>query len=186
MRPNPRLSLSIAPPWSYGFNLDWLIETHGKRAIRVDTATHLSEGAKLELAEAAWRVRSRVRSALVKHMVANQLTEMLRAEESVRTERVNLLKKRLAVGEVSRPDVDTVQVELVTLRLALTAAEGRVEETRAILAASLGVPVASSKGLPIKWDALKNPPSPDTLTAEDLQSAGPPEPPRCTTNAYAV
>src|SRR5581483_1910630 len=57
-------------PWVLGFNFDIPIETAGKRQIRIAQAEALSTAAGYELAEAIWKVRSRVRDALAEYLMS--------------------------------------------------------------------------------------------------------------------
>ena len=65
-RPNPTVTWSLAyepvkdafSPWIPGLVFDLPIETAGKRRFRTEQARHLSESARLNLATAAWQVRS--------------------------------------------------------------------------------------------------------------------------------
>ena len=88
-RPNPTISAgggytdSKAAPYVLRFGLDWLIETAGKREYRTQRARNLTQSARLSLGEAAWEVRSRVRSALLDHLLAScelDLAEIRSAE----------------------------------------------------------------------------------------------------------
>ena len=72
-RPNPTLGLTPQyvfnprgePPWVATLNLDWPIETAGKRGARVAQARHLSESARLNIAAAAWQARSQLRGSVI-------------------------------------------------------------------------------------------------------------------------
>ncbi len=180
-RPNP--VLSFAPqyttnadigtsPWTLGFSLDVPIETAGKRGHRIDRAQHLGEGARLTLAETAWRVRASLRGALAEHLLAAQVLNALRAEEMARNRAAVLIERRLAMGEVSRPDLDGARAELASASLALRAAEGRVGETRAALAAAIGIPDSALEGTALGWPELETPPDADAITAAAVHEAG--------------
>jgi outer membrane protein TolC len=180
-RPNPSLSTSTrystngAPgllPWTFGLTFDILIETAGKRSYRIAQAEHLTEAARLDLAATAWQVRSRVRAALLEHLLAVRDLDLLRAQESVRAEAVSFLERRFEVGEVSRPDVDAVQTELANTKLALRTAEGRIAESQVALAAALGLPGWSLDGATLVWPELDTPPTEETLSPATLQRAG--------------
>jgi len=177
-RPNPTLGLTPgytdAPesPWLYGLTFDLPIETAGKRGYRLARAERLTEAARLQLAESAWQVRSRVRVALVEHLLVLRELDLLRAEEAVRSEALSLEEARLAVGEASRPDVDAARADLANARLALRAIEGRVGERRTALAAALGVPVGALDGTTSDWPQLDAPPAEDTLAPATIQRAG--------------
>ncbi len=54
---NPPSGIS---PWYLAFNLDIPIETAGKRGYRIELAGYLAEAARLNIAGAAWQVRSRL------------------------------------------------------------------------------------------------------------------------------
>lgn len=155
-----------------GFNLDIPIETAGKRDRRIERAEHLSEAARLQLAETVWRVRSRLRTALVNDALAMAETNLLREELSMRRARLDLLQQRFKVGEVSRPDVDAVSVELISAQVAGQAAESRFKEAEAALAAAIGVPVSAVHGIEIDWEEVSEPPSVAEITKEPLHAAG--------------
>ncbi len=177
-RPNPSIDLgagySDAPesPWLYGLSFDVPIETAGKRSDRIVHARHLTEAARLQLAEAGWQVRSRVRAALVTHLLARRNLHALRAEARTRAETVALMEQRLAAGEVSQPDVELAGIELDRTRLAIHAVEGAVAESRAELAAALGLPLAALADAHFVWRDLEAPPAEETLSPATLQRAG--------------
>lgn len=170
-RPNPTLSITPGVPSPYLFGIDFSIpvETAGKRGYRVERARILSEAARLDVADAGWKVRSGVRKALLDYFLAIRALVLLHAEEHLRIEEVWLLEKRLAVGEIPRPEVDVARIALSKTNLALRAAEGRVSETRAILAAAISVPVATLDGIDFSWASLDHPPSTDSLAPQRIQ-----------------
>lgn len=174
-RPNP--TIRVAPgttnspesPWLFAFSFNLPIETAGKRGYRIERAAGLSEAALLDLGNAAWKVRSQLRVALVGQLVAARELDVLIRQQQVLAERVSLLQARLQVGEIPRPEVDVAQIELSSTRLALRAAEGRVNETRAALAAVVGVPVTALDGVDFVWPDFNQPPSLHSLSAEKIQ-----------------
>ena len=170
-RPNPTLSLAPGVPSPWLLNLDFAvpIETAGKRGHRMQSARSLDQAAQLDLADAAWKVRSGVRLALLNGLLASRNLDALRSEEELRREQVKLLEQRLAVGEIARPEVDTARIELSKTHLAIAAAEGRVNETRAALAASMAVPVVALEGMDFAWAALDSPPAAESLSPAAIQ-----------------
>lgn len=177
-RPNP--SVGVAPgyedapesPWLYGVTFDIPIETAGKRGHRVARARHLGDATRLELAQTAWRVRSRVRAALADDLLAVRALDLWQAEEKLRTDAVRLMADRLAVGEVSRPDVDTARADLLRTTLAVQAARGEIAGARSALATALGLPLAALDGATLAWAELEAPPTTDALAAAAVQRAG--------------
>lgn len=179
--PNPTLGAGVGrgrgqeagvSPWVYGFNLDMPVDFLWKRGYHVEQAGHLAEAALWGLAETAWRVRSRLRAALLDHIVAERDLQLREAEEAVRSEIVQVMSRRLEVGETFRLEVDRAQVEHGAARMALRAGEGRVGETRAALAAALGVPGAALEGTRFTWPDFEKPPSEEALSLSTVQAAG--------------
>jgi cobalt-zinc-cadmium efflux system outer membrane protein len=159
-------------PWIYGFSLSLPLDTLWKRGYKIEESERLGEAALLALAEAGWRVRSRVRAALAEHLFALRELDLRRLEEVVRVEVVAALERKLALGEIFRLDVDAAQGELSNARLAIHTAEGRAAESRAQLAGALGVPHSALKGKSFAWPGLESPPSLASLSLETAQKTG--------------
>src|SRR5438445_383580 len=127
------------------------IEPAGKRGYRIERAEHLTEAARLELADVVWRVRSQVRATLAEHLFARRELELFEAEEGTGAESVAVMEKRLAAGDVSRPDVDLAQAELASTHLAARTAQTRLAESRASVPHALGLPPAGLDGARLGW-----------------------------------
>lgn len=170
-RPNPTLSVSPGVPIPYLLEIDFAvpIETHGKRGIRIERAQNLSEATRLNLANTAWKVRNGVRTALTTYFLAVRQKELLRMDERLRSEQVKLLGQRLAAGEISRPEADSSRLALASTQVALRAADGRIPETKASLAAAIGIPVAALDDAELAWPEFATPPSVDSLSPELIQ-----------------
>jgi outer membrane protein, heavy metal efflux system len=170
-RPNPSLSVAPGIPSPYLFNLDFAvpIETAGKRGHRIQSARSLENAARFDLADSAWKVRSGVRTELLNYLLASRSLDLLRSEEQVRGEQVNILEQRFAVGEIPRPEVDLARIELSKTHLAVSTAEGLIADAKAALAASIGIPVAGLQGFNFSWSDLDSPPSAESLSTEQIQ-----------------
>lgn len=170
-RPNPTLSVSPGVPSPYLFSLDLSvpIETAGKRGHRIEAARSLDQAARLDLAQAAWNIRSAVRNALLSCLLESRTLNLLRSEASVRGEQVGLLDQRLAVGEIALPDVSLQRIALSKTRLAIHVAEGQLGQDRAVLAASIGIPVEALEGAKFSWTGLESPPSTASLSLQTIQ-----------------
>jgi cobalt-zinc-cadmium efflux system outer membrane protein len=154
--PNPTLSLTPGIPSPYLFDLPLIfpIETHGKRALRIEEARDLSSAAKTALAEAAWKVSSDLRKALLAYQMAEANLALSRSTERLETLQVALLDRRLAAGEGSRPAVQAARIALSNIRFTIRVNEGLVATRRAALAGSIGVPVAALDGLELRWPQI--------------------------------
>ena len=178
MKPNPTVNGSAGytdagpSPFVLRFGLDWPIETAGKRGYRTERANHLTEAARISLGETAWQVRSRVRSALLEHLLASRELALLRREIAIRREAVGIYEKRLAVGEASRPEVDTSRTALTLLQVSMQRAISAEKETRAALEASVGLVPGVLEGVGIAWSSLDQPPAEERVPIRNVQRAG--------------
>jgi cobalt-zinc-cadmium efflux system outer membrane protein len=177
-RPNPSIAIgggytnSPESPLVFRFLPGVPIETAGKRGYRILRAQQMAEAARLELAEAAWKVRSAIRSALAGHLFAVEELRLLRVEEAAQLETVKLLDQRFAVGEASRPEADMARAQELNASLSLEAARGRVAETLAVLAGAIGVPASALAGIRFDWPAFERPVSAEALPLADVERAG--------------
>lgn len=170
-RPNPTLGISPGIPSPYLFTLDFAvpIETAGKRAYRVQSARYLDQAARLDFADSAWTVLSGVRLALLNYLLASRSLELVRSEEQVRADQVNILERILSSGEIPRFDVDLARIEFSKTEVAMRAAEGQTAEAKASLAAALGIPVAGLQDVEFLWLDVDTPPTPESLSPAEVQ-----------------
>ena len=177
-RPNPSVSAGAGytdaegKPYALAFALDWPIETAGKRNYRTQVAQNVAEASRISLGEAAWQVRSRVRAALLDHLLALRDLETLQQEERTRSEAVDVFEKRLALGDVSRPDVDVARTSLMLVQLSIERASGSMEETRVALEGALGLAPGALQKVALTWRSLENPPTEESLALSTVQRAG--------------
>ncbi len=179
--PNPTVGLEVQrvmghvqllTPWTYGFNLNLPVDELWKRGHRISAAEGLSAAARFALAETAWRARSRLRAALLDHVLAMKDLELRRVEEAVRAEVVKIMELRLALGETFRLDVDSAKARHAAAQLEIHASEGQVAESRTILAGALGVPVGALEGVTFGWPDLEKLPAEGELSLDKVQIAG--------------
>lgn len=170
-RPNPTLNISpgVPSPYLFSLDLDFPIETAGKRGYRIRSARDSGEAARFDLADEAWTVHSGVRAALLEYVLAQRKYALLSVEEELRTTQANLLQERLAAGEIARSEVDSAQIALSQSRLEGVAAEDAIDEARTKLAASIGLPDAALQDFDFSWTDLENPPPQASLTPEQIQ-----------------
>ena len=177
MKPNPSVSIGpgyeTAPesPFMFGFDLLLPIETAGKRGYRIAEAQHLSEASRVQIAEAAWDVRSRVRAALANCIFAEHTAVILRTQEARQSQYVQLLEGRYRAGEIALPEVTPARIDLTNLRQVLRTAEGQVGIAHASLAAAIGIPESGLNSKTIEWSDTDNLPSPSTLSVASLRTA---------------
>ncbi len=159
-------------PWTWIFDLSFPIEIGGKRQHRKARAQALSEAARAGLAEAAWRVRQGLRTALVEHLAARRALDSRRAEESARVELVALLEARLEAGMVSAPEIDAARLDHAKARASLYSAEAKAAGSRAELATALGLPAAALENAALDERELDQLPEAEALGLPAVQRAG--------------
>lgn len=172
-RPNPTIALSPGIPSPWLFNLSFLfpVQTAGKRGYQIAQAKLQTEMARIDVASSAWSVRSALRQALVNYLVATRNVQLMRAEERLRRGRVTLLQARFAAGDIARSPVAAARVQLSNAQLAVSDAEGRVGETKAALAAAIGIPVSGIEDANFSWPDFARPPTIASLSPARVQRA---------------
>ena len=170
-RPNPTFDFVPGVPTPYLLTQDFLfvVETAGKRGYRVQMAQHLDDAARFDLADSAWTLVIGVRLALLNYLVASRNLELLRSEEKVREDQVEILEQGSAVGEITRLNVDAARIELAKTQVAIRTAEGQAADTKAALAAAIGIPGAGLGAAEFSWPDRDAPPARESLSAEQVQ-----------------
>ncbi len=178
-RPNPSIGLgpaytaSEAPsfaPWAIGaVEINFPIETAGRRGYRIAKAEHLADATALGVAQVTWQIRSAVRASLVSHVAAEREYELARAYESTSARIVTLLQERVDAGESSAPELNLALANLSAARVKASQAQSRVMATLGALAASVGVPVEVLTGTVISWPGFDRPAKETSLTPEYIQ-----------------
>jgi outer membrane protein, heavy metal efflux system len=170
-RPNPTISVApgIPSPYLFGLNFTVPFESAGKRGLRMEEASDLSQSARLALGEAAWRVESGVRGALVNYFLAVRQLALLCREAQLRAEQAALLEERFRTGEIARPQWVASRVALESTRVSVRAAEGQTNEARAAVAAAVGVPAAALAQVQFSWPDFETLPGERKLSSEVVQ-----------------
>ncbi len=163
-RPNPSVSMALgydtgvpgAPsPWIVPINVNWPIETAGKRGLRLAQARHLAAAARWQLIGTVWQVRSRVRTALLDLYAARRTESLLAREQAAQSKAVRLLQGQFEVGTVSSYRVAQARGALDGTTLARQAAAGAVRQARIRLAGALGVAPHALTGVRLSFAELR-------------------------------
>jgi outer membrane protein, heavy metal efflux system len=160
-RPNP--VLSVAPgysmnapsgvsPWFPLMSIDVPIETAGKRGYRIAQAEHLSEAARLNIAGAAWQVRSSLRASLLDYVSARQRSQSLQRLLQTQQQIVALLEERLKAGAVARTELTPFRLALAKANLDYGDAARQAAESRARVAESIGLAARTTDGVEFTLD----------------------------------
>src|SRR5438552_5183125 len=161
-----------ASPYAFQLNPEIPFETAGRRQYRTQRAQQLAEAERFSLAESAWRIRSRLRTALDDHVISTRELEQRRAEAQIRQEIVAIYERRLEVGEVATPFVTAARTDLSRVQLEIEQLQGRVIETRAAIAGIVGLPAPALDNIQFALADLEKPPTEQALKIQDVQKRG--------------
>jgi outer membrane protein TolC len=150
-------------------NLDWPIETAGKRGARVAQARHLSESARLTIAATAWQVRSQLRGSVLDFASATRREALLRRQLAVQERVVASLEQRRDAGALASSEITPTRLLLQKVRLDLSEAQRQQAEAHARVAESIGVPVSALTGIEIAYDLTSPNADLDRLTSSEVR-----------------
>lgn len=176
-RPNPSLNAtpgydtttSIPSPWIPLTFVDIPIETAGKRKYRRAQAVHLSEAARLNLATAAWLVRSAVRSSLIELTAAERRLALLQQQLAFEEQAASLLDEQVKAGAKAASEVSPVRLALTRLQLDVADARRLRVGARNRLAEAIGVPVRALDEVKLATAQLKPRTSPAELASPEVR-----------------
>ena len=177
-RPNPSLSISptwvrnvvtAAVPWIAASAISIPIETAGKRGFRIDKTEHLTEAARLRIADAAWLVRGRLRLAMLEVYAAQEAEGLLQQQLTFQRAMTERLEQQLLAGEMSRFEVTRSHLALNQLQLNISAARKRSAESRVQLATAIGLPVEALTGIELDFTPLSKPPDLNSIPVQRLK-----------------
>src|SRR5215469_2790613 len=170
-RPNPTFDFTPGVPSPYLLTQDFLfaIETAGKRRLRAQIASNLTDAARFDLADSAWTVLMGLRLALLNYLVASQNLDFLRSEQKSREDQAAILEQVLSAGEITRFDVDLARIELSKTTVAVRTAEGQVADAKAALATAIGLPMAALDSIEFSWPGMDKPPVPASFSVDQVR-----------------
>ncbi len=162
--PNPELnatatlhSITTPSPWTVGALINFLLETTGRRELRIAQADRLAEAARLDLTSASWLVRGRVRSAMVSIWAAQTRGKLLAKRKELQTELVNVLEKQLDAGDVTALIVSRERSALSQIRLTAEDVARQLAEAKVQLATAAGMPVSAFAEAELAFGAIESP-----------------------------
>ncbi|OZB58166.1 MAG: hypothetical protein B7X31_13910 [Thiomonas sp. 13-66-29] len=178
--PNPSLHLfeqhhSLAPaglsPWSYGLALGIPWQSTELRQARVAQADALADAAGLNLAAAAWQIRSAVRVRFVGLDAALQRVDLLKLELAQRKRALKLLQQQYVLGAITASTWSMARIREQQARAGVLNAQGQVADQRAALAGALGLPLDALAHLRLDFSGIQDPPTRKRLPSPAVQRA---------------
>lgn len=164
-RPNPSAKTSVqrnldatgVSPWTLGLDLNFTLETAGKRGDRIAQARYLAEAARRRLAAATWQVASRLRRRLLTLYQARQSEVILQRLETAQARYVALLDERQAAGDLSSFEFSQMHIAFDDTRLRRRAAEKQAAVATARVADAVGVPTPALAGVDLALSSFDHP-----------------------------
>ena len=141
-------------PWSLGVAIELPVGTRARREARLDKAELLSDAAEIEIASAAWRVRSAVRDALIDLISSSQRKRVLRQRLLIQRQMEQLVKRRVEAGMLSSRDLGMERIAVAGIEAAIALEDTRYANARGDLARALGLPLETVQSLSVANDAL--------------------------------
>lgn len=176
-RPNPRLKTATQyttnpggkPPWTLGFNIDFLLETAGKRQDRVAQAEQQALAARARLAQRAFHARSVLRRRLLALYRARHAVTILRAQRDAQARYLAFLTRATRAGNLSSFARTQTALALDATRLQLARAEQEAAVARAQTARAIGVPARALHGVALSLSLFDHPALPAARLAPHLE-----------------
>ena len=177
-RPNPSITVTptwirnlatAAVPWIAASAINIPIETAGKRGFRIDKTEHLTDAARLRIADAVWLVRGRLRLAMLEAYAAKIAERLVQRQLTIQQAMTGRLEQQMSVGEITRLEVIRSHLALNQLQLNVSAARKRGAESRVMLAAAIGVPVDALSGIELDFTALSKPPALNSIPVQNMK-----------------
>lgn len=160
-RPIPTLNGNVAhsnlangdkSPSAFALSIDIPLETSNKRDIRIENARHLSQAAKLDIAQTAWQLRNQVAQTLNEYQFNQQQMQLLTEAQTRRLEIVAIHQKRVTLGAASNVELSTAKLQLQTAASELTVVQQNKLVLLSKLASNLGLPLAKVTAMHLASD----------------------------------
>ncbi len=144
-------------PWTLGLELEIPLVAQGKRAALTERSAFLADAADLDVAIAAWTVRSRVRDRYLELQANRDALQLLDAQLAARKDMLSLVKRRVEAGMLSARDLGAERVAYSQLELLRSRELARQQRMRGELAAALGLSLEVLERMNLIFDADVSP-----------------------------
>ena len=168
--PNPNLQLAptydtttTAPPWTVGPVVTFLIQSYGARPARIAQARARTEQAREAIAVTSWKLRGKVRTAMLDLWAAQQAAALAAQRASLAERYRAVVAQRYQAGMVSAATLTTATLALDQAELELASQRRASRLGRGSLAAALGVPTTALDGIDLDMRGIAHPRPPGRL-----------------------
>jgi outer membrane protein TolC len=140
-------------PWSLGLELEIPLVSQGKLAARTERGAFLADAADIDIANAAWTVRSRVRDRCLDLQTAGETLAALDAQLGARKEMLAMVSRRVDAGLMSTRDLGAERLAVFQLELSRSQAHAAQQHALGALAAALGLSLEVVEHMKLSLDA---------------------------------
>ncbi|MDP1657996.1 MAG: TolC family protein [Methylotenera sp.] len=158
-------------PFAFGLSIDIPIETANKRNIRIENAQHLSQTAKLEIAQAAWQLRQNIAQTLTEYQFNQKQLNLLTSEVARRQEIVAIYEKRVSLGAASNVELSTAKLQLQTIISEQNIKQQNKLVLVSTLAKNLGLPLTKVEAMQLAGSSGKQTMPPNNQSKQLQTSA---------------
>ncbi len=149
-------------PFAYQFSIDIPIETHNKRQIQIEGFSHLTEIAKLGIAQTAWQLRQNIALTLIEMRWQVTQQQLLKNEVANKENIVSMLEKRKQFGLASSIELSQSKLQLQNSQMTLSNLQTQKTALQSQLANTLGLPLHVVQKMPLVVKLAENSHSPHT------------------------
>jgi cobalt-zinc-cadmium efflux system outer membrane protein len=144
-------------PWTLGLELEIPLVAQGKRVARAERSAFLADAADLDIANAAWMVRGRVRDRYLDLRASRDALALLDAQLLARKDMLGLVSRRVEAGMLSARDLGAERVAYSQLELSRSQELSRQQRAQGELAAALGLSLDVVERMKLRFDADASP-----------------------------
>jgi outer membrane protein, heavy metal efflux system len=144
-------------PWTLGLELEIPLLAQGKREARAEYRAFLADAADLDVANAAWMVRVRVRDRYLDLQASRDALASLDARLEARKEMAGLVSRRMEAGMLSARDLGIERVAYSQLELLRGQELATQQRAQGELASALGLPLDVVERMTLRFDADTSP-----------------------------
>ena len=162
--PNPDLILQSEyarhdpHPWLYGVSLNWLLRSPERRRLDIEIAEFDTGGARLQLMDRAWTVRSALAAALSDWESGRRSLSLLARLAAAQDRLVALEQQRVQAGEDAPTELLTAQQARIQIERQEAELREGVDAAQIAAAKALGLPPQALDGVVFNWRDWGEPP----------------------------
>lgn len=151
-------SITVAPgrsddrmnPWTFGLSLNLPFITNNKQAIKLENAQHLTEAARINIAETMWQLRQHVHSKFLEFQFQQLHIEKLKQEVQARQAMMRMVEKRVETGYSTQGELQLVTYSLLQAEQQLANMQQQTNLIHQQLAQNVGLPYHAFQALKIQ------------------------------------